>query len=62
MWASNTEGVHTAENAKAVALKLTQADLDIKSKFEQGLICKKGAEKEMREMLQKIGQEVFGGY
>jgi A nuclease family of the HNH/ENDO VII superfamily with conserved AHH len=62
MWASNIDGVHTTDNARAVSLKLEEAHLDINSKFEQGLICKKGAAKEMRAALQRIGQEVFGGY
>ncbi|WET42272.1 RHS repeat domain-containing protein [Citrobacter enshiensis] len=62
MWASNIEGVHTTDNARSVALKLTQADLDISDRLDKGLICKIRAAKEMREALQNIGLDVFGGY
>ncbi|WP_353171843.1 hypothetical protein [Acinetobacter rudis] len=50
------------ENAKSVAEKLEAAHKEVDADIKCGKISKVQANLIMRTKLQKIGQDVFGGY
>ena len=62
MIAKNGKGVHTAQNAKKVADLLEDADKQISQDFKCGKISRKESKEKMKDKLQEIGYQVFGGY
>lgn len=59
MWASNTKGVHTTANAKAVRDCLLKIEQELSAK---GILGTELATKEMKRGLQKTGQDIFSCY
>ncbi|MEZ2661712.1 RHS repeat-associated core domain-containing protein [Aneurinibacillus aneurinilyticus] len=62
MWASNTKGVHTEENAKKVAEALMEKHKELLPQLTGEADTFKNAQKQMKEHLQKVGEKVFGCY
>lgn len=62
MIANNVEGVHTKENAKKVADALAKADKKIKEISTYKNLSRSDGTDLLKQKLQEIGHELFGGY
>ena len=62
MWASNTSGVHTAENAQKILDRLSAMEKKLNSELADGLITPEQAQQRMRQELQSAGKDVFSCY
>ena len=62
MWASNTKGVHTTENAKKILDRLKAMQTELNQQIELGLITADEAQEKMKQELQNAGQDVFSRY
>ena len=62
MWASNTKGVHTFENAQMVLERLESMEKKLNNELADGLISPELAQQRMKQELQSVGKDVFSCY
>ncbi len=62
MWASNTTGVHTVENAQKILDRLEAMEKKLNNELKEGLITPEQAQQRMKQELQSAGQDVFSCY
>ena len=62
MWASNTSGVHTFENATKIFSRLEKMEAKLMAELDQGIITPEMAQARMKQELQSAGHDVFSCY